>query len=156
MRYTESRLSAFAQLLLAELGQGTVDWVPNFDGLLQEPAMLPARLPHVLLNGTTGIAVGMATDIPPHNLREVAAACVHLLEHPQAGVDELCQFIQGPDYPGGAEIITRRKKFNGFTAPASVPFGCAPVMNGKTAMSLSPRCRIRSPGRGCWNRSPRR
>ncbi len=106
MRYTESRLSAFSQLLLAELGQGTVDWVPNFDGILQEPSMLPARLPHVLLNGTTGIAVGMATDIPPHNLREVAAACVHLLEHPQAGLDELCRFIQGPDYPGGAEIIT--------------------------------------------------
>jgi topoisomerase-4 subunit A len=106
MRYTESRLSAFAQLLLAELGHGTVDWVANFDGLLQEPSMLPARLPHVLLNGTTGIAVGMATDIPPHNLREVAAACVHLLEHPQAGVDELCRYIQGPDYPGGAEIIT--------------------------------------------------
>ncbi|HYQ90898.1 MAG TPA: DNA topoisomerase IV subunit A [Candidatus Competibacteraceae bacterium] len=106
MRYTESRLSAFAQLLLSELGQGTVDWVANFDGTLQEPAILPARLPHVLLNGTTGIAVGMATDIPPHNLREVAAACVHLLEHPQAGVDELCRHIQGPDYPGGAEIIT--------------------------------------------------
>ncbi len=106
MRYTESRLSPFAQLLLAELGQGTVDWTPNFDGTLQEPALLPARLPTVLLNGTTGIAVGMATDIPPHNLREVAAACVHLLDNPQADVDELCQFIQGPDYPGGAEIIT--------------------------------------------------
>jgi len=106
MRYTESRLSVFAQLLLAELGQGTVDWVANFDGLLQEPTILPARLPHVLLNGTTGIAVGMATDIPPHNLREVAAACVHLLENPQAGLDELCRYIQGPDYPGGAEIIT--------------------------------------------------
>jgi topoisomerase-4 subunit A len=106
MRYTESRLSPLAQLLLAELGQGTVDWTSNFDGTLQEPALLPARLPTVLLNGTTGIAVGMATDIPPHNLREVAAACVHLLDNPQAEVDELCQFIQGPDYPGGAEIIT--------------------------------------------------
>jgi topoisomerase-4 subunit A len=106
MRYTESRLSPFAQLLLAELGQGTVDWVPNFDGTLEEPALLPARLPQVLLNGTTGIAVGMATDIPPHNLREVVSACIHLLENPQADGDELCQFIQGPDYPGGAEIIT--------------------------------------------------
>src|SRR3990172_4247540 len=84
MRYTESRLSPYAQVLLSELGQGTVDWQPNFDGTLEEPKLLPARLPHVLLNGTTGIAVGMATDIPPHNLREVAAACVHLLEDPEA------------------------------------------------------------------------
>jgi topoisomerase IV subunit A len=81
MRYTESRLSPYAQLLLAELDQGTVDWVPNFDGTLEEPKMLPARLPNVLLNGATGIAVGMATDILPHNLREVAAACVHLLDN---------------------------------------------------------------------------
>lgn len=106
MRYTESRLSPFAQLLLAELGQGTVDWVPNFDGTLQEPALLPARLPNVLLNGTTGIAVGMATDIPPHNLQEVAAACVHLLECPDADVDALCEHIRAPDYPTGAEIVS--------------------------------------------------
>ncbi|TVP57059.1 MAG: DNA topoisomerase IV subunit A, partial [Halomonadaceae bacterium] len=82
MRYTESRLSGFAELLLSELGMGTVDWVANFDGTMNEPSTLPARVPHVLLNGTTGIAVGMATDIPPHNLREVVAACVHLLDHP--------------------------------------------------------------------------
>ena len=92
--------------MLAELGQGTVDWTPNFDGTLDEPVLLPARLPNVLLNGTTGIAVGMATDIPPHNLREIAAACVHLLENPKADLDDLCAHVLGPDYPGGAEIVT--------------------------------------------------
>lgn len=110
MRYTEARLTLFAEVLLAELEQGTVDWGPNFDGTLQEPALLPARLPHVLLNGATGIAVGMATDIPPHNLREVVAACVHLLEHPEATVAQLCTFIQGPDFPTDAEIITPREE----------------------------------------------
>ena len=109
MRYTESRLSAFANVLLAEVGQGTVDWVPNFDGSLTEPAMLPARLPHVLLNGGTGIAVGMATDIPPHNLNEIASACIRLLEQPKATVQELCEHVKGPDYPTGAEIITPRE-----------------------------------------------
>ncbi|MFU8763296.1 MAG: DNA topoisomerase IV subunit A [Haliea sp.] len=108
MRYTESRLTAYADVLLAELGQGTADWVPNFDGALDEPKMLPARLPNVLLNGGSGIAVGMATDIPPHNLREVAAACVHLLESPRATVAELCEHVQGPDFPTEAEIITPR------------------------------------------------
>ena len=108
MRYTEARLSKFAELLLGELGQGTVDWVPNFDGSLEEPKLLPAQVPHVLLNGTTGIAVGMTTDIPPHNLREVAQACIHLLDHPKATVSELCEFIPGPDYPTEAEIITPR------------------------------------------------
>lgn len=106
MRYTEARLTPFADLLLGEIGQGTVDWVANFDGTLQEPALLPARLPHVLLNGVTGIAVGMATDIPPHNLREVAAACIHLIDHPNATVEALCEHIQGPDFPTTAEIIT--------------------------------------------------
>nr|MBP7547521.1 DNA topoisomerase IV subunit A [Corallincola sp.] len=106
MRYTEARLSKFAELLLDELGQGTVDWVPNFDGTLEEPKVLPARLPHVLLNGVTGIAVGMATDIPPHNAREVANACVHLLDHPGATVSELMAYLPGPDYPTEAEIIT--------------------------------------------------
>ena len=86
--------------------QGTVDWVPNFDGTLMEPKLLPARMPNVLLNGTTGIAVGMATDIPPHNLREVAAACIHLLENPQSQLEEVCEYIKGPDFPTGAEIIT--------------------------------------------------
>jgi len=106
MRYTESRLTPFAQVLLSELEQGTVQWVPNFDGTLEEPKLMPARLPHVLLNGTTGIAVGMATDIPPHNVREVAAACVRLLEKPDSTTGELMKHIQGPDYPTEAEIIT--------------------------------------------------
>lgn len=108
MRYTEARLSRYSEVLLGELGQGTVDWVPNFDGTLQEPAVLPARLPNILLNGTTGIAVGMATDVPPHNLREVASACVRLLDEPKATLEQLCEHIQGPDYPTEAEIITPR------------------------------------------------
>jgi topoisomerase-4 subunit A len=106
MRYTEARLTPYAQVLLSELGQGTVDWVPNFDGTLKEPAMLPARLPNVLLNGATGIAVGMATDIPPHNLREVASACIRLIEQPGATIDDLCEHVPGPDFPTEAEIIT--------------------------------------------------
>ncbi|MGQ7274282.1 DNA topoisomerase IV subunit A [Marinobacter sp. V034] len=109
MRYTESRLAPFAEALLSELGQGTVDWVPNFDGTMDEPSTLPARLPHVLLNGTTGIAVGMATDIPPHNVREVTAACVRLLDEPEATVEQLCEHVKGPDFPTYAEIITPRK-----------------------------------------------
>lgn len=108
MRYTEARLSRYSEVLLSELGQGTADWVPNFDGTLDEPAVLPARLPNILLNGTTGIAVGMATDVPPHNLREVATACVRLLDEPKATVEQLCEHIQGPDYPTEAEIITPR------------------------------------------------
>ena len=108
MRYTESRLSKYAEVLLGELGQGTVDWVPNFDGTMQEPKMLPARLPNILLNGTTGIAVGMATDIPPHNLREVAKAAITLIEQPKTSLDELLDIVQGPDYPTEAEIITSR------------------------------------------------
>jgi len=106
MRYTESRLSAFARVLLQELGQGTVDWIPNFDGTMQEPSLLPARLPHILLNGTTGIAVGMATDLPPHNLREIASACIRLLENSRTTLGELHDYIKGPDYPTEAEIIT--------------------------------------------------
>ncbi|WP_295468124.1 DNA topoisomerase IV subunit A [uncultured Pseudomonas sp.] len=108
MRYTEARLSRYSEVLLSELGQGTVDWVPNFDGTLNEPAVLPARLPNLLLNGTTGIAVGMATDIPPHNLREVAAACIRLLDDPIAGVPELLEHLPGPDFPTEAEIVTPR------------------------------------------------
>jgi topoisomerase-4 subunit A len=106
MRYTESRLSPYAELLLAELDQGTVDWVPNFDGTLEEPVLLPARMPWVLLNGSSGIAVGMATDIPPHNLGEIAQALIHLLDHPKAGPDALRAFIPGPDFPTEAEITT--------------------------------------------------
>ena len=108
MRYTEARLAPYAEVLLAELGQGTVDWAPNFDGTLEEPVLLPARLPNVLLNGAAGIAVGMATDVPPHNLREVAEATILLLDKPRSTVEDLCEIIQGPDFPTGAEIITPR------------------------------------------------
>ncbi len=109
MRYTEAKLTPYAQVLLRELGQGTVDWVDNFDGTLQEPKQLPARLPNVLLNGTMGIAVGMATDIPPHNLVEITSACIHLLDNPKATLDEICEYVKGPDYPTEAEIITSRE-----------------------------------------------
>ncbi|MCP5359157.1 MAG: DNA topoisomerase IV subunit A [Steroidobacteraceae bacterium] len=108
MRYTESKLTRYAETLLDELGEGTVDWVPNYDGRLEEPAVLPARLPNLLLNGTTGIAVGMATDIPPHNLCEVAAACIHLLDEPEATTRALMKHIKGPDLPTGGEIVSPR------------------------------------------------
>jgi topoisomerase-4 subunit A len=108
MRYTEARLSTFAEVLLAELGQGTVDWTPNFDGTMNEPVVLPARLPHVLLNGGTGIAVGMATDIPPHNVNEVVEATCHLLRHPEATTADLLAHLPAPDFPTAAEIITPR------------------------------------------------
>lgn len=109
MRYTEARLSAYAETLLTELQQGTIDWVDNFDATLQEPSLLPARLPNVLLNGATGIAVGMSSDILPHNLTEVANACVHLLDHPHASLDAITDIIQGPDFPTRAEIITSKE-----------------------------------------------
>ena len=109
MRYTESRLTFYAQALLEELGQGTVDWAPNFDGTMDEPSVLPAQVPNLLLNGTTGIAVGMATDVPPHNLREIVAATIHLLESPKSTVADLCEHVQGPDFPTDAEIITPRE-----------------------------------------------
>ena len=108
MRYTEAKLARYADVLLKEVGQGTVDWGPNFDGSLQEPLTLPARLPNILLNGTTGIAVGMATDIPPHNLREVTQACIQLLNKPSSTVEELCEILPGPDMPTDAELITPR------------------------------------------------
>jgi len=110
MRYTESKLTVYSEVLLGELGQGTVDWSPNFDGTLDEPSVLPAQIPNLLLNGTTGIAVGMATDIPPHNLRELAAALIHLIQHPKSTTRELCEFIQGPDMPTDAELITPREE----------------------------------------------
>lgn len=106
MRYTESKLTPIAEVLLGELGQGTADWTPNFDGTLEEPTWLPARLPHLLLNGTTGIAVGMATDVPPHNLNEIVSACIRVLDDPDVSVAELCEHVRGPDYPTTAEIIT--------------------------------------------------
>ncbi len=110
MRYTESRLTKYAKALLQELDQGTAEWVPNFDGTLKEPCVLPARLPNVLLNGGMGIAVGMSTDIPPHNLNEVVNACIHMLDHPKATVTDLCKHVKGPDYPTGAEIISDPKE----------------------------------------------
>ncbi len=114
MRYTEAKLTPYADVLLGELAHGTADWAPNFDGTLEEPLILPARLPNLLLNGTSGIAVGMATDIPPHNLREVAAACVHLIEDPQASTAVLMKHIKGPDLPTGAEIISPRADLKAF------------------------------------------
>jgi topoisomerase-4 subunit A len=109
MRYTEARLSGYADVFLGELSMGTVDWAPNFDGTLSEPRMLPARLPNVILNGATGIAVGMATDIPPHNLKEIVEACIHLIDAPKSTIEDICQIIQGPDFPTGAEIITSKE-----------------------------------------------
>jgi topoisomerase-4 subunit A len=108
MRYTESRLSPYADMLLAEVEMGTTEWAPNFDGTLREPVALPARLPNILLNGATGIAVGMTTDILPHNIGEVVEACIHLIDHPKAKVEDLCVHVQGPDFPTGAEIINPR------------------------------------------------
>ena len=110
MRYTESRLSKISEILLSELGQGTVDYQPTFDGTLAEPQYLPARLPHILLNGTTGIAVGMATDIPPHNINEIADAAVMLLDNPKAGLDDVLEIVQGPDFPTEAEIISPKSE----------------------------------------------
>ncbi len=113
MRYTESRLQGYAEVLLSELGQNTVDWKLNFDGELEEPVILPARLPNVLLNGASGIAVGMATDIPPHNLKEVVQACIHLLDNPSASLADLLHFVQAPDFPTAAEIITPQTEIAG-------------------------------------------
>src|SRR2546430_3532867 len=114
MRYTEAKLTRYADVLLGELADGTVDWTANFAGTLEERVSLPARLPNLLLNGTSGIAVGMATDIPPHNLREVAAAAVHLLEDPEATLAALMKHVKGPDLPTGAEIISPRADLKEF------------------------------------------
>ena len=141
MRYTEARLAPYAEVLLAELGQGTVEWTPNFDGTLDEPVLLPARLPNVLLNGATGIAVGMATDIPPHNLVEVAEAAVLLLDKPKSTLDELCAIIQGPDFPTGAEIITPREELLTAykTGHGSVRMrACYEVENGEIVVTALP------------------
>ncbi|MGB5261523.1 MAG: DNA topoisomerase IV subunit A [Gammaproteobacteria bacterium] len=141
MRYTEARLAPYAEVLLAELGQGTVDWTANFDGTLDEPALLPARLPNVLLNGATGIAVGMATDIPPHNLREVARAAVLLLDKPKSTLEDLCSIIQGPDFPTGAEIITPREELVEAyrTGNGSVRMrACYEVENGEIIITALP------------------
>ena len=108
MRYTEARLTSYAQVLLSELGQGTVEWIPNFDGTLREPTLLPAKLPNLLLNGTSGIAVGMSTDVPPHNTREVISALIRLLDQPKTTLGQLMKHIKGPDFPTGAELISPR------------------------------------------------
>lgn len=135
MRYTEAKLSKFAEVLLSELGQGTVDWAPNFDGTMQEPLVLPARLPHVLLNGGTGIAVGMATDIPPHNVSEVVDATCHLLRNPKATTVDLMEFIPAPDFPTDAEIITPKKTCVSFMNPGGGRSSCAPATSVKTPIS---------------------
>ncbi|HJT99310.1 MAG TPA: DNA topoisomerase IV subunit A, partial [Rhodanobacteraceae bacterium] len=127
MRYTESRLTPVAELLLAELDQGTVDFTANYDGTQQEPSWLPARVPHVLLNGSTGIAVGMATDIPPHNLREVAAAAIHLLDEPSASVADLCEHVRAPDFPTAAEIITPKSELAAMYATGNGSVRCRAV-----------------------------
>jgi len=124
MRYTEAKLTPIAELLLDEIDQGTVDFAPNYDGTRREPAWLPARVPHVLLNGATGIAVGMATDIPPHNLREVASACIHLLDEPEASIAELCRHIKGPDFPTAAEIITPKNEIKAMYATGNGSVRC--------------------------------
>ena len=110
MRYTESKLTGFADLLLSELKLGTVDWQPNFDGSLLEPIILPAKIPSILLNGTTGIAVGMATDIPSHNIQEVLDACIHMLDNPKASTKELMKFIKGPDFSNNAPLIASQEE----------------------------------------------
>ncbi|HET7558040.1 MAG TPA: DNA topoisomerase IV subunit A [Rhodanobacteraceae bacterium] len=141
MRYTESRLTPIAEMLLGELAHGTVEWTPNFDGTLQEPTWLPARLPHVLLNGSTGIAVGMATDIPPHNLREVASACIHLLDEPDASVAALCEHVRGPDFPTEAEVITPRDELVAMYATGTGSVRCRAVYreeNGNVVLTALP------------------
>jgi topoisomerase-4 subunit A len=141
MRYTESKLTPIAELLLDEIDQGTVDFTPNFDGTLKEPSWLPARVPHVLLNGSTGIAVGMATDIPPHNLREVAAACIHLLDEPDASIAELCRHVKGPDFPTAAEIITPKSELKAMYATGNGSVRCRAIYtieNGRVIVTALP------------------
>ncbi|MGH8090173.1 MAG: DNA topoisomerase IV subunit A, partial [Rudaea sp.] len=141
MRYTESRLTPIAGLLLDEIGLGTVDFTPNFDGTLKEPVWLPARVPHVLLNGATGIAVGMATYIPPHNLREVASACIHLLDEPEVSVAELCRHVKGPDFPTKAEIITPKRDLHAMYATGNGSVRCRAVYaieNGNAVITALP------------------
>ena len=155
MRYTESRLAPYAKLLLQELGQGTVDWVPNFDGTMKEPKLLPARVPNILLNGGQGIAVGMATDIPPHNLREVASAAIRLLEKPKTTLAELCEHIQGPGFPTAGEIVTPRDELLAMYETGHGSVKQRAVFERRTRPSL-PRCPTRSRRPGCSSRSPPR
>ena len=156
MRYTESRLAPYAKSLLQELGQGTVDWVPNFDGSLKEPVVLPARLPNLLLNGTTGIAVGMSTDIPPHNLNEVAAATVHLLDNPKATVSQLMKHIKGPDFRPAVSWSRRVPISRVSTLPEAGRCACAPRIGPRAVTSSSIRCRIKYRAPRSRNRLPRK
>src|SRR5690606_6093666 len=138
MRYTEARLTPFSRLLLDELNEGTVDFAPNYDGSQQEPLLLPARLPIALLNGASGIAVGMATEIPPHNLTEVANACVALLKDDALGDEELFSIVPGPDYPGGGQIISRREEL------ANV------YRSGRGSLKVRARWTFEEKARGQW------
>ena len=110
MRYTESKLTFYSRILLEELHQGTVEWIPNFDGTIEEPVHLPSRVPNVLLNGGMGIAVGMTTDIPPHNLNEIVNACIYILDHPKAELHQVLEFVIGPDFPSGADIVSSKEE----------------------------------------------
>ncbi|HZP66963.1 MAG TPA: DNA topoisomerase IV subunit A [Rudaea sp.] len=141
MRYTEAKLTPIAELLLAELGQGTVDFTPNYDGTRQEPSWLPARVPHVLLNGASGIAVGMATDVPPHNLREIASACIRLLDEPEASIAALCEHVRAPDFPTAAEIITPKNELLAMYANGTGSVRCRAVYtieNGNAVITALP------------------
>ena len=138
MRYTEARLTPIAELLLAELDEGTVNWKPNYDGANDEPALLPARLPFCLLNGASGIAVGMATEIPAHNLREVAKAAVELIRNPDFSEDEVLAIIPGPDYPGGAQIISTPEEI------------AATYRSGRGSLRVRAKWKIENLARGQW------
>ena len=138
MRYTECRLTPIAELLLSEIDRGTVDFIPNYDGAFEEPQLLPARLPFVLLNGASGIAVGMATEIPPHNLREVAEATCHLIRHPEATLDDVLAMLPGPDFPGGGQLIS---------TPQTIREAYA---TGRGSLRLRARWKIEELARGQW------
>lgn len=138
MRYTEARLTPIAELLLSELDEGTVDWKPNYDGANDEPALLPARLPFCLLNGASGIAVGMATEIPAHNLREVALAAVTVIRNPETSEDDVLAMIPGPDYPGGAQIIS---------SPEEI---AATYRSGRGSLRVRAKWKIENLARGQW------
>jgi topoisomerase-4 subunit A len=156
MRYTESRLTRYADLLLQELGSSTVDWAPNFDGSMDEPVLLPARVPNLLLNGGSGIAVGMATDIPPHNLREVVKACVALLDDPELSTRKIMAHVKGPDLPTGGEIVSPRADLVQMYETGSGSFKArATYVDRGRARSSSTRCRSRCRAARCWSRSKR-
>ncbi|WP_083200340.1 DNA topoisomerase IV subunit A, partial [Thauera phenolivorans] len=138
MRYTECRLTPIAELLLAEIDRGTVDFIPNYDGAFEEPQLMPARLPFVLLNGASGIAVGMATEIPPHNMREVAEATCHLIRHPDAGLDDILAMLPAPDFPGGGQLIS---------SPEAIRDAYA---SGRGSLRLRARWRIEELARAQW------